>query len=121
LSINAAFELSLQFWSYLVNSEVLPAPSKFINRTPHLSFVWGEKNVAFLRKRYELMSAHHLFEGMEYSEDPAVLEEWMPLVMEGRDPKEPVAATFMRRGSDVILVRWRVTWSTICQNKTTLS
>ncbi len=101
LSINAAFELSLQFWSYLVNSEVLPAPSKFINRTPHLSFVWGEKNVAFLRKRYELMSAHHLFEGMEYSEDPEVLKKWMPLVMEGRDPKEPVAATYMRRGSDV--------------------
>lgn len=101
LSINAAFELSLQLWSYLVNKDVLPAPSNFINRTPHLSFVWGESNVAFLRKRFEMMSAHHLFEGMEYSEDPEVLKKWMPLVMEGRDSSEPVAATYMSRGSDV--------------------
>ncbi|GAA6136001.1 malate dehydrogenase (quinone) [Oceaniserpentilla sp. 4NH20-0058] len=101
LTINSSFELSLQFWSYLVNSAVLPNPKEFINRTPHLSFVWGEKNVAFLKKRYELMSQHHLFSGMEYSEDREVLSKWMPLVMRERDPKEPVAATYMARGSDV--------------------
>ncbi|RRJ84806.1 malate dehydrogenase (quinone) [Aestuariirhabdus litorea] len=101
LGINAAFELSLQFWSYLVENGDLPTPSQFINPTPHCSFVWGEKNVAFLRKRYELMSAHHLFKGMEYSEDPQQIEQWMPLVMEGRDTAEPVAATRMKIGSDV--------------------
>lgn len=101
MSINAAFELSLQFWSYLVNTQVLPEPSNFINRTPHLSFVWGEKNVAFLRERFQKMSQHHLFQGMEYSENAEVLKEWMPLVMDGRDPNEPVAATYMSRGSDV--------------------
>lgn len=101
MSINAAFELSLQFWSYLVNTQVLPEPSNFINRTPHLSFVWGEKNVAFLRERFQKMSQHHLFQGMEYSENADVLKEWMPLVMEGRDPNEPVAATYVSRGSDV--------------------
>ena len=101
MSINAAFELSLQFWSYLVNTQVLPEPTNFINRTPHLSFVWGEKNVAFLRERFQKMSQHHLFQGMEYSENAEVLKEWMPLVMEGRDPNQPVAATYMSRGSDV--------------------
>ena len=101
LSINASFELSLQFWSHLVKNNVLPTPSEFINRTPHRSFVWGEKNVAFLRKRFELMSNHHLFEGMEYSEDIDVLTQWMPLVMKGRDKKQPVAATNMSRGADV--------------------
>lgn len=100
-SINAAFELSLQFWSYLVNTQVLPEPSNFINRTPHLSFVWGEKNVDFLRERFKKLSQHHLFQGMEYSENAETLKEWMPLIMEGRDPKQPVAATFMARGSDV--------------------
>jgi len=100
-SINAAFELSLQFWSYLVNTQVLPEPSNFINRTPHLSFVWGEKNVDFLRERFKKLSQHHLFQGMEYSENVETLKEWMPLIMEGRDPKQPVAATFMARGSDV--------------------
>jgi len=101
LSINASFELSLQFWTHLVKNQVLPTPSEFINRTPHRSFVWGEKNVAFLRKRFELMSSHHLFAGMEYSENHEQLKEWMPLIMNGRDAKEPVAATNMPRGSDV--------------------
>lgn len=101
LSINASFEVSLQFWSHLVKTGVLPTPSEFINRTPHKSFVWGEDNVAFLRKRYQTMSAHHLFKDMEYSEDPAQLAAWMPLVMAGRNQAEPVAATRIHYGSDV--------------------
>ena len=101
LDINASFEVTLQFWSHLVKAGVLPAPKEFINRTPHKSFVWGKKNVEFLRKRHELMSAHHLFEGMEYSEDPAQLTTWMPLVMNSRKGKDPVAATRVNHGSDV--------------------
>ncbi len=101
LSINASFELSLQFWTHLVKNQILPNPSEFINRTPHRSFVWGEKNVAFLRKRFELMSNHHLFSGMEYSENHEQIKEWMPLIMNGRNADEPVAATNMPRGSDV--------------------
>ena len=99
--INPAFEFSLQFWSYLVNKGILPEPSNFINPTPHMSFVWGEGNVNFLRKRYAAMTKHHLFKDMEYSEDPEVLHQWMPLVMEGRNPKQVVAATRVRYGSDV--------------------
>lgn len=101
LSINAAFESSLQFWSYLVKNSTLPSPENFVNRTPHKSFVWGESNVEFLRKRHELMSAHHLFEGMEFSTDKEKLAEWMPLVMSGRKDDEPVAATNVDRGADV--------------------
>ncbi|MCP5162140.1 MAG: malate dehydrogenase (quinone) [Hahellaceae bacterium] len=101
LSINAAFEMSLQFWRYLVNEQVLPAPRNFINPTPHQSFVWGENNVAFLRKRYELLSAHPLFKEMQYSEDPAVIAGWMPLVMKDRNIGEPVAATRVEHGADV--------------------
>jgi malate dehydrogenase (quinone) len=101
LEINASFEVTLQFWSHLIKTGVLPTPKEFINRTPHKSFVWGKKNVEFLRKRYELMSAHHLFEGMEYSEDLSKLTEWMPLVMAGRNGNEPAAATSVEQGSDV--------------------
>ncbi len=101
LAINAAYEVSLQFWSYLVENGVLPAPDKFINPIYHQSFVWGEQNVAFLRKRYEALRAHHLFEEMEYSEDHAVLRKWMPLVMEHRDPAQAVAATQVKHGTDV--------------------
>jgi malate dehydrogenase (quinone) len=100
-AINAAFEVSLQFWSYLVKKEFFPDPTHFINRTPHQSFVWGEKNVAFLRARFDELSQHPMFSAMEYSEDPAVLKEWMPLVMDGRDPDEKVAGTRIQHGADV--------------------
>jgi malate dehydrogenase (quinone) len=101
LEINSAFEVSLQFWSYLVEQGLLPTPEKFINPVFHQSFVWGEKNVAFLRKRFAALSAHHLFEEMEYSEDHAVLQKWMPLVMTQRSSNEPIAATQVKHGTDV--------------------
>ncbi|KAA0875793.1 malate dehydrogenase (quinone) [Nitrincola tapanii] len=100
-AINSAFELSLQFWSYLVEQKALPEPTNFINTAPHCSFVWGEKNVAFLRKRHELLSAHPMFADMQYSEDPEVIRGWMPLVMQNRKAGEAVAATRVSYGSDV--------------------
>ncbi len=101
LKINSDFEISLQFWSYLVDQGLLPEPEKFINPVFHQSFVWGEDNVAFLRKRHQALHRHHLFEEMEYSEDPAVLREWMPLVMQNRDPRQKVAATLVKHGTDI--------------------
>ncbi len=101
LKINAQFEVSLQFWSYLVEQGVLPEPESFINRTPHQSFVWGEKDVAFLKRRFERLSAHHLFREMEYTESPDELEQWMPLVVQHRDPMQRVAATRIKHGADV--------------------
>ena len=99
LSINAAFEESLQFWSYLVEQNILKAKD-FINPTPHLSFVWGERNVAFLKTRFEALSQHPLFQDMEYSEDVSELKQWMPLIMEGRE-KQAVSATRVDYGTDV--------------------
>src|SRR5512138_3226754 len=101
LKINADFEVSLQFWSYLVDQGLLPTPEKFINPVFHQSFVWGEENVAFLRKRHQALHQHHLFEEMEFSDDPAVLREWMPLVMKNRDPQQQVAATLVKHGTDI--------------------
>lgn len=75
LKINASFEVSLQFWSHLVEQGMLPEPKSFINRTPHQSFVWGEDGVKFLKRRHEKLSAHHLFREMEYTESPRDLEE----------------------------------------------
>ena len=113
LQINAQFEVSLQFWSYLVEQGILPEPSSFINRTPHQSFVWGEKDVAFLKRRFERLKAHHLFREMEYTESPEDLAEWMPLVVSNRDPMQRVAATRIKHGSDVdfgSLTRSMVKW-----------
>lgn len=100
-AINEAFEVSLQFWSYLVNAKALPSPEKFISNVPHQSFVWGEENVQFLRSRFETLSSTQQFAQMEYSEDHEVLREWMPLVMQNRSADEKVAGTRVRHGADV--------------------
>ncbi|MFQ1064143.1 malate dehydrogenase (quinone) [Bordetella trematum] len=101
LEVNTEFDLSRQLWSYLVTKGAIPDPQAFIHPCPHMSFVWGEDNVKYLRQRFKEMSAHHCYRGMEYSEDPKQIAEWIPLVMEGRDPGEPIAVTRIVSGSDV--------------------
>ena len=101
LKIASAFEASKEFWAWLLRQNCLEKPENFIHNTPHISFVWGENNVNFLRKRYEAMHQHPLFADMEYSENWDELQAWMPLVMQGRARTEPVAATRMRMGTDV--------------------
>ena len=101
LQVNTEFDLSRQLWAYLVKKGAIKDPQSFIHPVPHCSFVRGSDNVAFLRKRFEALSAHHLYQGMEYSDNKKQMEDWFPLVMEGRDPGEQVAATRMRTGTDV--------------------
>ncbi|RAJ75012.1 malate dehydrogenase (quinone) [Chitinophaga dinghuensis] len=101
VNIAEQFEVSRQFWAYLVENNIISNPQSFIQSIPHMSFVWGEENVDYLRKRYKALQQCHLFHNMEYSEDHGQLAEWMPLVMENRDPKQKVAATHMEMGTDV--------------------
>ena len=101
IEINEAFQVSRQFWSWQVKNGVLKDPRSFINSTPHMSFVWGDDNVKFLKKRYESLQASPLFAGMQYSEDPVQIKKWVPLMMEGRDPNQKVAATWSPIGTDV--------------------
>ncbi len=101
VAINEQFQVSRQFWSHLVDEGRLPDPSAFLSATPHMSLVWGEKNVEYLRKRHEALKDHPLFEGLEYSEDPAQIHQWAPLLMPGRSKSEPVAATRTTAGTDV--------------------
>jgi hypothetical protein len=101
LEVNTEFDISRQLWAYLVGRGAIPDPRAFLHPCPHMSFVWGEENVAFLRARYKAMSAHHCYHGMEYSEDAAVIAQWAPLVIEGRDSQQPIAATRMITGTDV--------------------
>jgi malate dehydrogenase (quinone) len=101
VKVNEQFQLSRQFWSFLVDQGVLPEPKSFINATPHMSFVWGEKNVEYLRKRYEALKGHPLFAGMEYSEDARVIRSWAPVMIPGRKKSQPIAATRTTAGTDV--------------------
>ncbi|PVZ20787.1 MULTISPECIES: malate dehydrogenase (quinone) [unclassified Pseudomonas] len=101
IEINEAFQISRQFWAYQVTQGVLKNPKSFINSTPHMSFVWGDDNIAFLEKRFEALKASPLFSGMQFSEDPEQIKKWVPLMMEGRDPAQKIAATWSPIGTDM--------------------
>jgi malate dehydrogenase (quinone) len=101
VDINEQFEISKQFWAYQVQKQYLGAPQTFINNVPHMSFVWGAENIAYLHKRYDALQKENLFKGMVYTEDNEQLRKWIPLVMNGRDPQQKVAATRMELGTDV--------------------
>ncbi len=101
LEVNTEFDLSRQLWAYLVKKKAIPDPAAFIHPCPHMSFVWGKENVDFLRARFKAMAAHHCYYGMEYSEDRKQIAGWAPLITEGRDPNQPIAATRIVTGADV--------------------
>lgn len=100
IKICEQFEISKQFWSYLVKNNILTSPREFINKVPHLSFVWGKENVEFLKKRYEALVKNPLFDNMKFNQNPEVLEQWMPLVMQNRFSNE-VASTYVENGTDI--------------------
>ncbi|WBU51282.1 malate dehydrogenase (quinone) [Kosakonia pseudosacchari] len=100
LEINEQFMISRQFWSAQVKRGILNNPHAFINSTPHMSFVWGD-NVDYLAKRYAALQQTTLFQGMKFSTDHQQIKQWAPLVMEGRDPNQKVAATWTPVGTDV--------------------
>ncbi|WP_199615088.1 malate:quinone oxidoreductase [Paenibacillus alkalitolerans] len=101
IKINEEYQISKQFWSYLINSNLIRNPRDFIVSLPHMSFVQGEQNVTFLKKRFEALSDNPLFQGMEFSDDPGKLMEWIPLMMKERTLNEPIAATRIECGTDV--------------------
>lgn len=101
IEINESFEISRQFWAHQVQQGVLNNPSSFITNVPHMTFVWGAENVEYLKKRHAALQHSSLFRGMLYSEDGEQIREWAPLVMEGRQVTEPIAATRMEIGTDV--------------------
>ena len=100
VKVAGQFEIAKQFWAHQVKQGVLDTPNTFINPVPHIAFVWGD-NVKFMENRYTAMIQDPLFAGMKISEDPAEIKQWAPLVMNGRDPQQKIAATRMDVGSDV--------------------
>ncbi|MFF2843162.1 malate:quinone oxidoreductase [Paenarthrobacter sp. NPDC057981] len=101
LHINEQFQLSRQFWSHLVDSNVIGSPKGFINTVPHMSFVIGDDHAKFLKTRYEALKPNTLFRSMEYTEDQDQIAKWAPLIVKGRDRKQRVAATRAAEGTDV--------------------
>ncbi|WP_248803045.1 malate dehydrogenase (quinone) [Pseudomonas sp. MWU13-2100] len=101
IEINESFQITRQFLSWQVRQGVLKNPHSFINSTPHMSFMWGDDNVKFLKDRYAALQTSPLFSGMQYTEDQEQIKKWVPLMMDGRDPKQKIAATWTPIGTDV--------------------
>ncbi len=101
IKIMESFEVSKQLWAFLVEDGYFTSPQTFINAVPHLSFVTGNEDVAFLKKRYKALKANHLFEDMTFSDNVKTLKKWIPLVMTDRPADEPVAATKSNIGTDI--------------------
>ncbi len=101
IKIAESYEISREFWSYLTERKYLPDPGEFISKVPHMSLVWGDENVSFLKKRFDGLRANPLFSGMEWSERADEIAEWAPIVMAGRNSAQRIAATRMQIGTDV--------------------
>ncbi|MGV9819919.1 malate dehydrogenase (quinone) [Nocardia xishanensis] len=101
IDINERFQVSRQFWAYGVENGVLGDPSRFINPVPHVSYVHGADDVQYLRKRYEALAPHPLFEGMEYIDSPDEFARRLPLMAKGRDFSDPVALNWTDGGTDI--------------------
>jgi malate dehydrogenase (quinone) len=100
VTINEQFQLSCELWDHLRAAGRLPDDG-FRTAVPHMTFVRGAADVDYLRRRHAALSAHARFAHLRFADDAATLADWVPLVAEGRDPDEPVAATRADDGLDV--------------------
>lgn len=101
LKISESFEISKQFWAYLVEHELIKTKSPFINDIDHMSFVWGDANNRFLKKRYDALTRYGIFADMHHSTDFDEIADWVPLMMNGRKRTDNISATRMPIGTDV--------------------
>lgn len=101
IQINEQFQLSRQLWAYLVDKKILGDPKTFIHSTPHMTYVKGAKDVAYLEQRFHTLKNEPLFAGIEFSKDHKQISKWTPLLIEGRKSDEEIAATRIESGTDV--------------------
>ncbi|MFD3460036.1 malate dehydrogenase (quinone) [Nocardia fluminea] len=94
------FALSRRFWSALAHRGEL-SPDTFLTPTPHVTVVFGERDIAYLRQRYATLRTLPAFAQIEYTEDRAVIADWAPLLVRGRTDGEAMAATRHTAGTDV--------------------
>ena len=100
LSINRSFEKSMSLWASLHEAGKIDI-KKFLKFIPHISFVSGEDNISFLRKRYQKMSENPEFIDMEFSTSFNEISSWAPLITKDRNPSSEIAATRIERGTDI--------------------
>lgn len=101
ITVNEQFQVSRQFWAYAVENGVLPDVRSFLNPIPHVSFVQGAANAAYLKARYDALVTNPLFASMEYIDDKDEFARRLPLMAAKRDFSAPVALNWTQAGTDV--------------------
>jgi malate dehydrogenase (quinone) len=101
IKICKQYEISKQFWVYLVEEGLIENPEEFVMPVYHHSWVYGKDNADFLEKRYKAFKEHFMFDSIEFTRDAKKMKEWFPLIMENRTDDEILAASRIDRGTEV--------------------
>ena len=101
IDICTQFEMSKQFWSYLVSNNLIDDPKSFINPVPHNSWVYGADNAEYLEQRFHALKEHFMFDSIEFSKSIDKMKEWFPLIMEDRDEDDIMAGSRIERGAEM--------------------
>ncbi|MEH3099131.1 malate dehydrogenase (quinone) [Sphingomonas adhaesiva] len=101
IKVNEQFQVTRQLLASLVRMGEMRDPRRFINSVPHMGFGMGRDDQRFQLQRYRTLTANPLWAGTEFSADRGKIAEWAPALIRGRDPAQPVAATWNARGTDV--------------------
>lgn len=99
-TMNRQFADNLAAWKHWSKEGILGSLDSFLTPVPHMSFVIGEQDSTFLRKRHAALRGLPGFEDLEFSTDRDRIAEWAPLLTEGR-AAGPIAATWHPGGYDV--------------------
>lgn len=100
IAINEQFQASRAFWAYCVEKNILKSPESFIRTVPHMSVVFSDSDIDYLRRRHQSLVRSPLFGGMQFSTKVVQIEKWAPLVTEGRSDSA-IGATWIEQGTDV--------------------
>ncbi len=101
LKIHNQYEISKQFWAYLIEQELISNPQDFIYKMPHCSWVYGKENSKYLENRFKTIQKDFRFSDMQFTKSIDKMKEWFPLLMQDRTEDEVMAATKMESGTEV--------------------
>jgi len=101
INICTQFEISKQYWSYLVTEGLIKDPKTFITPVPHHSWVKGGENANYLENRFKAFKEHFMFNSIEFTREVEKMKEWFPLMMHNRTKDEVMAASRIDRGTEM--------------------
>ena len=101
IQVNEQFQVTRQFWAYAVSNGLLSDVRSFLNPIPHVSFVKGEADIDYLKRRHVALVDNPLFASMEFIAEDDEFARRLPLMASGRSHSDPIALAWAQDGTDV--------------------